>query len=296
MKLTFFLFAALLTAGCSGGGNSVDSGITPPIITELDARLSASVAFVHTQAEVQDFLATPGRGYVEAWFNFPDDLAPDVWFGIDQELVEGVDQPLRFAGADWMGLIALNRKGELGTPVGSPASHAGTPDDAGTWVTQDLGVTLQPDVWYKLRGIVDFASLTFVEMQLTGPSVDIVVDLSANLLSYPNYIPIDKPSMTYYVFSLRAKEFKQPGSTIVYFDDVEGGIDVGGVLTPVFGDGFEQQASIVDIPITLPVSPLGDITEFLWYKEGEEALISLTNARQRSGNFSLACDASLLVQ
>lgn len=295
MRRIYSLLPVLIMAACGGGGSGSPTDTPPaPPVNELDSRLSASVAFVHTQAEVQTFLAAPAQGYVEAWFNFPADLAPDVWFGIDQELIEGVDQPRNFAGADWMGLMALNRNGELGTPVGSPVSHAGTPDDANDWVIQDLGVTLQPDVWYKIRGTVDFNTLMFSEMQLTGPSVNVAVDLSANQLSYPNYIPFDKPALTYYVFTLRAKEFKQPGSTIVYFDDVEGGIDIGGVLTPIYSEGFETQSTAVDIPITLPVSPLSDVTEFLVYKEREEALISFSNERQRTGNFALACDASLL--
>jgi len=294
MIRSFCIVLVLCVAACGGGGGGGSAGTTtPPPVTELDGRLSSSVAFVYSQAEVHTFLASPATGYVEAWFSFPADLAPDIWFGIDQELVEGVDHPRNFAGADWMGLMAFNRNGELGTPVGFQVSHSGTPDDAGNWAIQDLGVTLQPDVWYKIRGIVDFNTLMFTEMQLTGPSVDVVVDLSANLLSYPNYIPLDKPAMTYYVFALRTRELKQPGSTIVYFDDVEGGIDVGGVLTPVYSEGFETQSTAVDIPVTLPVSPLSDITELIVYKEREEALISFSNARQRSGNFALACDVNL---
>ncbi len=297
MNRSYCILFVLFVTACGGGGSSPVAPPPPPPpppVSELDSRLSASVAFVHSQVEVQAFLATPANGYVEAWFNFPADLATDVWFGIDQELVEGVDQPRNFAGADWMGLMALNRNGELGTPVGSPASHAGTPDDAGDWVIQDLGVTLQPNIWYKIRGIVDFNTLTFSEMQLSGPSVNVVVDLSANLLSYPNYIPFDKPALTYYVYTLRSKDFAQPGSTIVYFDDVEGGIDIGGVLTPVYSEGFENQLSAIDIPFTLPVSPLSDVTEFIVYKERDEALISFSNSRQRTGNFALACDASLI--
>ena len=51
-----------------------------------------------------------------------------------------------------------------------------------------------------------------------------------------------------------------------------------------------------DIPVSLPVSPLAAVTEFLWYKERDEALIRTSNLRQRSGNFSLICDATLIDQ
>ena len=283
-----------LAACSSGGGGTSSSPPPPPPPPTLESRLSAAVALVHSDAAVQAFLQQPGTGYVEAWFNFPATLAEDVWFGIDQELIEGVDNPRNFQGADWMGLVAVNRSGQLGTPVGSAASHAGTPDDAMDWVIQDLGVTLQPDTWYRLRGEVDFSTLTFSSMQLQGPGVDVSVDLSGLLLSYPNYIPFDRPFMTYYVFALRAAEFAQPGSTVVYFDDVEGGIDTPGGMQAVFSDGFENQSTYVDIPVSLPVSPLDDVTEFQWYKERDESLISSSNARQRTGNFSIACDATLV--
>ncbi len=290
--LLFVIAALLAMAGCGGGGSSPPAPEPEPPAT-LESRLSASVAFVHSDSAVQTFLQQPGTGYVEAYFNFPDTLAEDVWFGIDQELIEGVEQPRNFEGADWMGLIAVNRLGQLGTPVGSVASHAGTPDDASDWVIQDLGVVLQPDTWYRLRGEVDFGSLTFVSMQLEGPGVDVSVDLSGLLLSYPNYIPFDRPFLTYYVFALRAAQFAQPGTTVVYFDDVEGGIDATSGPTVTFQDGFENQSSFEDIPVALPVIPLAGVDEFRWYKERDEAVIRTSNQRVRTGNFSMACDATL---
>ena len=41
---------------------------------------------------------------------------------------------------------------------------------------------------------------------------------------------------------------------------------------------------------------VANITEFLWYKERDEALIRTSNSRQRNGNFSLICDATLIDQ
>ena len=284
-------------AACSSGSSSPPAPPPPPPPPDtLESRLSASVALVHSDPAVQTFLQQPGSGWVEAWFNFPDTLADDVWFGIDQELIEGVDDPNTFAGADWMGLIAVNRSGQLGTPVGSAASHAGTPDDAQDWNIQDMGVTLQPDTWYRLRGEVDFDTRTFTRMELEGPGVNVSVDLSGLLLSYPNYAPFDDSFLTYYVFSLRAAEFAGPGTTVVYFDDVEGGIQTATGPLTVFTDGFETQSVFEDIPVSLPVIPLANVTESLWYKERDEAIISTSNSRQRSGNFSLACDATLIDQ
>ena len=291
------LVLSALTA-CGGGGSSSNPVPDPDPVPEpelLESRLSATVALVHSAAEVQAFLQQPGTGYVEAYFNFPATLADDVWFGIDQELVEGVDAPRTFEGADWMGLIAVNRNGQLGTPVGSAASHAGAPDDAMDWDIQDLGVTLQPDTWYRLRGEVDFGTRTFTSMSLQGPGVDVSVDLSGLLLSYPNYAPFDRAFISYYVFALRARQFATPGSTVVYFDDVRGSIDTAGGEVVVFQDGFESQSGFVDIPVSLPVIPLDGVTEFLWYKEREEAILSVTNQVQRTGNFAIACDATLEV-
>ncbi len=284
------ILVLLLIAAC---GSKKD---TPAQPTEREGRLSAAVVFVHSPTPVQGFLAQPGRSYVEAWFNFPPDLAPDIWFGIDQELVEGVEQPRNFKGADWMGLIAVNRKGQLGIPVGSEQSQAGNPDDAGDWEVRDLHITLKPDTWYRMRGIVDFASLRFEAVELSGPSVDVREDLSDLLLSYPNYIPFDQPSMTYYVFALRTRKYRQPGSTRVFFDDLQAGIEQNGEWLTVFADSFEGQAVATDIPVELPVSPLSIVSESLWYKEREEALLQFSHARQRSGNASLVCDATLRVQ
>lgn len=297
-RIRFLFVLTAFLASCGGGSSNSPTSppLPPPPPAEVDIRLSAATAFAWTAPDVVSFLAAPQQAYVQAYFRFPADLAPDVWFGIDLELFEGVEQPLTLEGADWMGFFAINRDGNLGTPVGSATSHGGIPDDAENWDIQNLGVTFSSDTWYLIRGDVDFSTRTFMSLNVSGPGLDVTVDLTPKLLSYPNYLPFDKPSLTFYVFSLRTKEAKQPGSTVVYFDDVEAGIQTQTGFQTVFADGFEQQSDIGDVPITLPIIPMADITELLWYKEQDGAIVSLTNGIQRTGNFSVASDASLLVQ
>lgn len=260
---------------------------------EPGSRLSAAVAFVYSSPEVQSFLGRPAQGYLEAYFNFPDSLATDVWFGIDQELFEGITSPRTFAGADWMGFVAVNRTGQIATPVGSAASLAGATDGGDNWVIDDLGVALQPDTWYRLRAEVDYDTLTFTRATVRGPGVSASIDLSGRQLSFPNFAPFDQPSMTYYVFALRAAAFAQSGSTVVYFDDVKASIETPGGTTTVFRDGFENQFVFDDLPVAGAVFARDNITEFRWYKERAEALLRRSNQRQRTDNFSLAVDASL---
>ncbi|MGD1891627.1 MAG: hypothetical protein ACFB15_13665 [Cyclobacteriaceae bacterium] len=51
--------------------------------------------------------------------------------------------------------------------------------------------------------------------------------------------------------------------------------------------------SIQDIPFTLPISPLQDVTEDFWYYENGDAKVSITNSIQRGGTHSMRCNASL---
>jgi hypothetical protein len=262
-------------------------------LPDRTSRLSASVTFVHQSLPLPAFFVSPGLSSYEARVMFPADLAPDVWFGIDQELLEGNESPIHFAGADWMGFVALKRDGTVGTPVGSAESHAGDPDDGATWTLHSLGVELQPDTWYRIRSVVDFAALEFVSFSVEGGGIDTELDLGGNILSFPNYIPIDGPSMTYYTHSLRTRDSMQPGSTTVLFDDVRASVWYGGAWAEVYRGGFEDQVAYDDVPFTYPALELARVGQGTWYKERAEAIVYTDILRPLAGRHALACDATL---
>ena len=65
------------------------------------------IATAHrSDPDVAAFLQTLGIVRLTAWVRFGADLPSDVVFGIDQEVVEGTDDPIHVAGADWMGSSA----------------------------------------------------------------------------------------------------------------------------------------------------------------------------------------------
>lgn len=256
-------------------------------------RLSGTVLFIHSSPSVQDWLEEPKKTFVQAYFMFPTDFASDIIFGIDQEFIEGVDDPIRFPGADWMALVGLTRTGMLNIPVGTDESLNGTPSDASVWEIIDLDIKLQPNTWYLMRETADFQSRRFESFTLTGPNVNITIDLSQYYVDYPNYIPIDNRSLTYYVYAIRMPPYVQPGSTSIYFDDVTAGIETNDGYEIILFEGFELQKDIPDLPITLPVTPLSDIQELYWYKENEDAMVQITGNTVRSGEYSCLCNATL---
>jgi len=256
-------------------------------------RLSGTVLFVHSSPSVQHWLQEPKKSFVQAYFMFPTDFASDIIFGIDQEFIEGVDNPIHFRGADWMALVGLTRSGMLNIPVGTEESLNGTPSDASVWEIIDLDIELQPNTWYLMRETADFLSRRFESFTLTGPNVNITIDLSEFYVDYPNYISIDNRSLTYYVYAIRMSPYVQPGSTGIYFDDVTAGIETSDGYEVIFSEGFELQSEIPDLPITLPVTPLDDIKELYWYKENEDAIVQIVSDTVRSGEYSCLCNATL---
>lgn len=86
------------------------------------------------------------------------------------------------------------------------------------------------------------------------------------------------------------------GGTQVFSDDVEAGIFIGDEYEIIFRNGFEDQSSIHDIPFTLPVSPLKNVTEDFWYYKNEDAKVSITQSVQRDGSQSISCNASLVYE
>ncbi len=262
------------------------------IFFQPTGRLSGPVLFIHSPPAVQDWLNNPNESYVQAYFLFPEGFASDIIFGIDQEFIEGVDNPIHFPGADWMALVGLTRDGVLNIPIGTNESLNGTPSDASVWEQIDLNISLQANTWYFIKEIADFQNRKFKSFTIKGPDINLTVDLSKYYVDYPNYIPIDKRCMTYYVYAVRTIYNMQPGNTTIYFDDVEAGIKTPSGFKIILENGFEQQKNIPDLPITLPITPLSDITEKYWYKENDLALLNITDEISHTGTYSCACDVT----
>lgn len=264
----------------------------------MDIASAISVAFAHSDQKIQTFLSQPTQAYVSGYFYFEEDLASDIIFGLDVEWFEGVDNPVHFEGADWMSLAGLTRYGILWFPIGSPENLQGTPTNTDKWEIRDLGIGLIPNNWYKMTITSDFAKREFLSFRIEGNGLDKTEDISGFPLEYPNYAPFDKPSLTFYTFAIRGKEFApdNAGGTKVYFDDIEAGIFTGNAFETVFSNGFENQNTIEDIPVVLPIIPLDNITEDFWYFENDIAKISITSHVHRSGDKSIECDATLVAQ
>lgn len=261
----------------------------------LDAITSASVAFVHSTDKLDYFFQSPTKAYVSGYFYFGDDLADDVIFGLDLEWLEGLDAPVNFKGADWMALAGFNRKGILWFPIGSPENLEGTPTNTDKWEVKDIGTELEPNIWYKMTIVADFAKREFVSVRIEGDTLDKTIDISGFPLEYPNYAPFDKPSLTYYTHVLRAKDFSptNEGSAKVYFDDLEVGLLKNDIKTVITKDGFENQTEITEIPIHIPPFLMETIAENFHYYENEKAKIKIVNHTKRSGANAIECDGDL---
>ncbi len=257
---------------------------------------SALVAFAYSSNPLQQFFQQPTRAYISGYFYFEGDLAEDIIFGLDIEWLEGTENSIHFAGADWMSLAGVTRNGLLYFPIGSPENLEGTPTSTEKWEVRDLGITLQPNQWYQMRIDADFAIREFLSVQITGEGLNVTEDISGYPLEYPNYIPFDKPSLTFYTFALRSREFapENEGDTRVYFDDIQSGVFSNSGFEIVFQNDFEGQNQIEDIPFTLPISPLSDVTENFWYYENGDAKISISEQVSRSGAKAMLCNASLV--
>lgn len=261
----------------------------------LEQIVSASVAFKYNGGALNEFFLNPSKAYVSGYFYFEDNLANDIIFGLDIEWLEGIDNPIHFPGADWMSLAGFTRKGILWFPIGSPINLTGTPTNTELWEFRDIGKELQPNTWYKMTIEADFEKREFLSVSLKGGELDVILDISGYPLEYPNYIPLDKPALTFYTFALRSNEFaiNNTGGTKVYFDDIEGGIIKGSEKQLVFSNGFEHQNKIEQIPINLPVTQLNNIQEDFWYYENENAKIKIVSTIKRNGNNAIECNADL---
>ncbi len=284
----FLVFIFIVTIlGCSIDPENPDT-------QQCDERNSAIAVFVHSGDAVERFLDSPAKSYVQAWFSFPADLADDVYFGVDHEFYESMNDYSHFEGAAWMGYVAITRNGILGFPYGTQAQLDGEASGAEIWEVMDLGITLQPGTWYLIKCEADFGERTFLTFHIEGPGIDETVDISGYALDYPNYVPVEKRSLTYYVHAVRSTPEPVPGTSGVYADDVEAGIETAEGWKIVFQDGFENQTAIADTPLKPPfIIDLESITEKYWYLENPNTLATIGTAYPRSGAYSCMCDASL---
>ena len=276
------------TGGGSGGGAAWAA--------DRESRLSGAVAFVTTGGAMEQFLRAPGPAYYQAYVRFGPDMPDDVIMAIDQEFFEGVDDPIRVKGGDWMAFVGVQRPGVLWVPAGTDANMAGTATETRDWKIQMLGAPLQPDAWYRLRVEADFGTRRFRSFTIEGPGLNKTVDLSEYRLDYPNYAPFDGRAMTYYVVAMRGRGMmKRKGTPVAYFDDVQAGVmGPGGNWVTVFTNSFETQTSVGRQPTTLPVIKLDGYTQGRWYLERDESLIRIESVPfARSGSRVAVADANL---
>jgi len=267
----------------------------PVISWATESRLSAAVALIFRGTAVEAYLRRPSVSFVETCVRFEKGLADDVIFGVDQELIEGVEKPVYLKGGDWMAFVGLQRTGAVWVAEGTDVTMKGTPSKDRKWKIFKLSRALQPDTWYRLRCYADFGKRQFVKLQVEGPGISESLDLSGLKLDYPNYMPFDKAAMSYYVFAMRGRSMlKTRGVPRVYFDDVKGGIVDGGRETPIFACDFEKDRTVPSQPVTSPTIKLTGYEQGRFYLERQESRFTVEKVNfAKSGNCVGAADADL---
>ena len=91
----------------------------------LQSRLSMAVAEVSTGIDVQQFLQNPGLSYVQAYVSFARDFPNDVLINIDEEFLDGVNNPHYVSGGDWMAFIGIQRTGAVWVAAGTNSAMKG---------------------------------------------------------------------------------------------------------------------------------------------------------------------------
>ncbi|WP_350285179.1 hypothetical protein [uncultured Croceitalea sp.] len=292
MRPICLLLFIVLVFSC---GDTNDDTMTENTTEFNESILSASVAFSFSDASLADFFKNPSLAYVSGYFYFEEDLAEDIIFGLDVEHLEGLENPIRFEGADWMALAGFNRNGVLWFPVGRPENRDGVASSTQKWEIRDFETKLLPNIWYKMTIVCNYETLEFLSVTLEGNETQKTVSLAGFPLDYPNYAPFDGPSLTSYTFALRGLEFvedKEAGVD-VYFDDIQTGIWDGAQFISVFTDGFENQTSVAQLPFTSTPLLLNSVMEEQWYLENEEAKLTIVSNIKRTGQHALKCSADL---
>lgn len=265
-----------------------------------EARLSSAVALVYQGEPMGSFIQNPGPSFVQAYVRFDSSLPNDVIFGIDQEFIEGLRQPVYFEGGDWMALVGMQRTGVIWVAAGTADTMKGIPSKDRAWQIVPLGQPLQPNTWYRLRIEANFATRQFQSFSIQGPDIQKTINLSAYKLDYPNYMPFSDRSMGFFVFAMRSRglmnsQASPSGPPVVYFDDVTGGpILPTGLEVVAFQSSFEQPEAIGKQPLTFPVIKLQNYVQGQWYLERDEALFKTHKVSfALSGDYVGVADASL---
>jgi hypothetical protein len=268
----------------------------PGPLLALQSRLSMAVAEVSTGTDVQQFLQNPGLSYIQAYVFFASDFPNDVLINLDEEFVDGVNNPLYVSGGDWMAFVGIQRTGIIWVAAGTRSTMRGNPSATPNWQIFNLGVQLQSNTWYLLRTVADFSTRYFKSFTVVGPGINTTIDLSAYLLDYPNYMPFDNRVMTYYVGNARsANTANGSGAPLVYIDDVSGGTFwPDGTDHPLFSNGFESQSVVGPQPVSAPPIPVENYVQGEWYLERSESLFTIQQEPfARSGTYVGVANASL---
>lgn len=291
MRLLFFLLCLLMA---------------PPAHAEGDQeqhRLSALVSFTPKSEAYTHWLETlEGYTYMQAWVRFPVLTGDDAIFGIDQEFTEGVKKPKFVSGGDWMAFVGLQRTGTIWVGGGSDQTMAGIPSKERNWKILSLDKPLQPDTWYRIRTVADFANRRYVSFTIEGPDLEKTFDISDTVLDYPNHMPFSGRALTNYTVIMRGQQLMQDtqshGEAFAFFDDVEAGLtDKNGNDVVLFSDSFEDQPERV--PEQAPryegeTISLSAYKPGTWYLEQEKARCRLMpHSHARTGKKLAFCDGTL---
>jgi hypothetical protein len=264
IRLAFIMTLALTLTSCQAHS--------------LESRLSAAVSFPEATQAHENFLQSPELGYIEGYIRFDPSLGEDVIIVIDQEFIEGTTNPLWVSGGDWMALAGVQRNGAVWIAGGFDEAFEGksSQEKGRNWKIEKLPKPLLPDTWYRLEVVADFSTRHFVSFTIEGPDISKSFDLKDVQLDYPNYMPFDTASMAYFVGAMRGRDMmKDPGTSVVYFDDVNAGIlNKDGTKTPLFSDSFENLYLVEKQPISNPLR-LSAYQRNRWYLENENALFSI---------------------
>ncbi len=271
-----------------------------------NSRLSGVVAFQKQETAIQEWLSTPTEAFVEAQVRFSPTLADSVIFGVDQEYLDGMHAPHHLAGGDWMGLVGLQRSGKVWVAAGTEATEQGSPSKERNWVVLDIGHSLQPDTWYRINTVADFATRHYVSLTISGPNLHKEFDLSAYRLDYPNMMPFDGRSMTDYVWAMNGTAIggTPEADAKVYFDDLRAGVIESASGKQTERDTFTDDFEAAKLPLEQPIHwldmfwtkqiALKPYNDKVWYLERDEALAKPVQAPfARSGKIVMLVDAAL---